>query len=385
MADMTTPTTPAAAQPNLGYGKPTEATIDQVNIWMRGQPWYQEQMRQWGQDPGHPNLAKSQSEQILRMAQAQGVKVDQGNMEVDDHGNFNPVGHKLRNTLIVAGIAAAGIAAPYIIPAIAGAGGGGSAAAGLSAVEGGGFGIGSGTVAALGTGAMAGVPVAAGTTAAGLTTAGLTAGLGPSTGANIAGTAAVANSAPAGIAAGGGMTAGGGTLANMASRFVNNGGLSDVAGAIGRANTAAGNNRLNQQGLTMQANRDNIAGTRSYETMLQERAAQEAALRKQALRDVTLANDVRNPHISQFNTRGPVANTPEYMSAMSELEKRGLSRLQQQDAYTTDKLPALQPYQPLPTDANGLQDRTGTKKSILETVGDYAGPAMSIYSNYFRG
>jgi hypothetical protein len=94
----------------LGYGKPSEATIDQVNIWMRSTPWYQQQLRAWGQDPGHPTLTKAQSRQILREAQANGVVVDEGDMEVDNHGNFNPKGHKLRNVLVVAGIAGAAIA-----------------------------------------------------------------------------------------------------------------------------------------------------------------------------------------------------------------------------------------------------------------------------------
>jgi hypothetical protein len=364
MADMPTPTTPAAtpAQPNLGYGKPTEATIDQVNIWMRSQPWYQNLLKSWGQDPNNVHLSDSQKQQIIQQAQANGVVVDQGNMEVDPSGNFNPKGHKLRNTLIVAGLAAATIATMGAAGAFSGA-----AAGAMGAGEA--AGAGAGAAGAAGTAGAAGgllastatVPLATGT---------------------IAGSVA-SGAVPAALAAGGTTAATGGTLASMASRFATNGGLADVAGAVGRADTAAGNNRLNQQQLSMQANRDNILGNNSYEKALQDRAAQEAALRKQALKDVTLANDVRNPHISQFNTQGARPNTPEYMSAMSELEKRGLSRLQQQDAYTTDKLPALQPYQPLPTDANGLQDRTGTKKSILESVGDYASPVMSIASHYW--
>lgn len=154
---MGTPTGPTA---NLGYGKPTEATIDQVNIWMRSTPWYQQQMKEWGQDPGHPNLSKSQSQQIVKMAQANGVVVDEGNMEVDDHGNFNPIGHKLRNTLIVAGIAGATIAtmgAAGVFSAAAA-----PSAAGLTGVE-------ATATAGLGTaalpGAMATLP-ALGTTAA---------------------------------------------------------------------------------------------------------------------------------------------------------------------------------------------------------------------------
>lgn len=120
----------AQAQPNLGYGKQSEARIDQVNQWMRSTPWYQEQMRAWGQDPGHPTLTKQQSAQILRMAQANGVVVDQGDMEIDNHGNFNPRGHKLRNTLIVAGAAAAALTAGAALGAFGGgAGAGGGAAA----------------------------------------------------------------------------------------------------------------------------------------------------------------------------------------------------------------------------------------------------------------
>jgi hypothetical protein len=178
------PTPPTA---NLGYGQQTEATIDQANIAMRAMPWYQEQMRQWGQDPGHPNLAKSQSQQILKLAQGHGYVVDEGNMEVDDHGNFNPVGHKLRNTLIVVGIAAATIATMGAAGAFSAAAGGSSAAAGAG---------GAGTLAATATvptvGALAaggtGLAAAGGTAAA----AGGAAAVGGTTAATIAGTGAAA-------------------------------------------------------------------------------------------------------------------------------------------------------------------------------------------------
>lgn len=99
-------------QPQLGYGHQTEATIDQVNQWMRSQPWWQQIKGQSG------DISESQKRAILQQAQANGVVVDQGDMEIDKAGNFNPIGHKLRNTLIVAGIAGAAIAAPYVIPAL---------------------------------------------------------------------------------------------------------------------------------------------------------------------------------------------------------------------------------------------------------------------------
>jgi hypothetical protein len=235
----------SAGPPQLGYGKPTEATIDQVNIWMRGQPWYQEQMRQWGQDPGHPNLAKSQSEQILKMAQAQGVVVDQGHMEVDDHGNFNPIGHKLRNTLIVLGIAGATIATMGAAGAFSGSAlAGSTAATGATGATAGTAGtLAATTTVPLMTGTIAGsvasgaVPaaLATGTAAAG-TVGGVTAAnvLGPSTAANIAGTTAAANSVPAGIAAAGGssvvppaVTTGGFTARN----FLNSPGGTQIIGS----------------------------------------------------------------------------------------------------------------------------------------------------------
>lgn len=146
--------------PNLGYGKQSEATIDQVNIWMRSTPWYQQQMRSWGQDPGHPHLTKDQSAQILRTAQANGVVVDQGAMEVDDGGNFNPKGHKLRNTLIVAGVAAATIATMGAAGVFSGGGAAAGGATGASGTAAAGV---AGTGATTGVGAsLAGAAAAAG-------------------------------------------------------------------------------------------------------------------------------------------------------------------------------------------------------------------------------
>ena len=173
--------------PNLGYGNQTEASADAVNIWIRGQPWYQAQLRAWGQDPGHPTLTKSQSQQILRQAQAQGVVVDEGDMEVDDHGNFNPVGHKLRNTLIVGGLAAATIATMGAAGAFSGAAGAGSGAAagGAGAAGTGGTlastAIGSGYLPAIAgavpTGMAGGLATGAGTFGAGMGAAATTGGI----------------------------------------------------------------------------------------------------------------------------------------------------------------------------------------------------------------
>lgn len=133
-------------QPQLGYGKQTEASIDQVNQWMRSQPWWQ-QIKGNSQDIG-----PQQKQAILRAAQQNGVVVDEGDMEIDKAGNFNPKGHKLRNTLIVAGIAGAALAAPYAIPAMTG-GGGTAAGTTAAATAAGGTAAGT-TAAAAGTGGI---------------------------------------------------------------------------------------------------------------------------------------------------------------------------------------------------------------------------------------
>jgi hypothetical protein len=201
---MSDPLAPAAGpSANLGYGKQTEATIDHANIAMRSMPWYQEQMRQWGQDPGHPTLAKSQSQQILKLAQAHGFQVDEGNMEVDPGGNFNPKGHKLRNTIIVAGLAAG---AYFALPAI---------------------------IAAASSGGAAGAGAAAGTAGLGGVEAGVTAGLGAAALPGAGTALGVAGGLGGAAAAGGGAAAlgGGGALASTALPTV----AGTVAGGTGLA------------------------------------------------------------------------------------------------------------------------------------------------------
>src|SRR6266853_2944533 len=97
--------------PSSGVGQSvkqgaSKADIDHVNIWMRSQPWYQEIV---GRNGGHADSDQAKKE-IVSAAQNHGVVIDEGNFEVDNSGNLRGKGHKLRNTLIVAGIAAATIA-----------------------------------------------------------------------------------------------------------------------------------------------------------------------------------------------------------------------------------------------------------------------------------
>ena len=105
------------------WGGDSEASINRVNQWMRSQPWYVQQLRAWGQSPSNVNLTSAQRSMLLRLAQQNGVTVDQGAIEVDPAGNFNPIGHKLRNGLIAAGLGGAAIAAPFALGALAGGGG----------------------------------------------------------------------------------------------------------------------------------------------------------------------------------------------------------------------------------------------------------------------
>lgn len=234
---------PVAGPPSALSGKPTEATIDQVNIWMRGQPWYQTYMRSIGQDPGHPTLTENQSTQVKRLAQANGVVVDEGNIELDDHGNFNPIGHKLRNTLLVLGAAAAAVAAPYALGAF-GAGGGG-AAAGTAGAAGG---VESGVTAGLGAASLPGAGTALGAAGAGAgaATAGTAGAVLPA--ATYGATGAVTNfaTAPAIAGTGGatyGAAAGGSGLASNLLKYgvpVAGGIVGDIiqANASGKASDA---------------------------------------------------------------------------------------------------------------------------------------------------
>lgn len=121
----------------------------------------------------------------MRAAQAHGVVIDEGHIEVDPAGNFNPIGHKMRNFLIGAGIAGAGLGGAAALGAFGGAG------AGVGA------GVGIGETAAAGlAGPIAGLPL-----------------YGPG-GAALGGLGAASAAAPAigGAIGGGGAGAAGGAL-----------------------------------------------------------------------------------------------------------------------------------------------------------------------------
>jgi hypothetical protein len=238
------------ANPQLGYGKQTEASIDTVNQWMRSQPW-------WSAIAGNGGkLSDTQRRAILKQAQANGVVVDEGDMEVDPAGNFNPKGHKLRNTLVVAGLAGATIATMGAAGAFGGAAaaGGGASAAGSGA-------------------AAAGAGTAAASTAA--------------AGAGIGG----------GVAAGGASAAGGGLLAG-AGRFLTTQAGASLAGTL--ANTFTNIYGMNQQ-----------AGAAHESAMAQRDAAQKAEQFAREEAEHGYHNDELNRHANydMYAYRGNGART----------------------------------------------------------------------------
>lgn len=247
--------TPSA---NLGYGKQSETTIDNANQAMRQMPFYQNYMRAHGQDPGHPTLTKSQSQELLKLAQGAGFVVDEGNMEMDDHGNFNPKGHKLRNTLIIAGIAAAtvatmGAAGAFAGPAVGGGtaatGAGAGTAAGLAGVEGAAAGLPASAIAALGTGAMGAVPVTAG--------AGLAALGGGAEAFDAAGNFIGPSSVTGEVGGGGGLLSTGSKLASLGSKL---GSLADTATTIAGNGQDPALNGIGAANAAAQAARNRILG-----------------------------------------------------------------------------------------------------------------------------
>lgn len=173
----------------------------------------------------------------------------------------------------------------------------------------------------------------------------------------------------------------------MAAPFTGGASLAALAplmgDAIGKATSASGNNRLNQEQLGISANRDNIAGNAAAENALMNRSELEGKERHNALIDVARASDTRNPNISQFNTHAPKVNSPEYMSTLTALEQAGMARLKADPTYSTDHMTPLRTYKPL--DIANLQGATGTKPGLFERIGQFAGPALSVYGAMNRG
>lgn len=318
-------------------GGMSEADINAQNQFMRAQPWYQQFLASIGQTPDSVKLDDRQKQDLLRLAQANGIVVDEGDIEIDPAGNLNPKGHKMRNALIGAGIAGA---AALTGGAALGAFGGAGAA-------------GSGGVAGL-MGSAATVPGATLGAAGGL--GGAAAGMG-----GMAGLAGAGYTVPgATLGAGGGTAAGGGLLSRIGG-YLTNGKTSDILGAlggtIGAATQAAGQNRIDADEL-------NMRGNNMYESQLMARSRDEQGQRDDALDNVYRSSWYNNRQPSPYNTKGITPMSDQFKQTLADLAGQGATKLSQTAQYDSNANPALKPFEP-------------SEAGLLEKVGTWAGPILS--------
>lgn len=180
-----------------------------------------------------------------------------------------------------------------------------------------------------------------------------------------------ANAAGAGLSLGKGL----GTASKVADL------LRGTGLAIGDAASTAGNNRVTQETLDLNANGQNIQGQNAFETQLLNRSKLEADQRSQVQKDVYRKSYATNRQPGPFNQAGLTQYSPEYLATLTDLEKQALLRLKKPPDYGTDTMPAVQPYQKyVPS-----QTKNG-QPSTMETLGGWLGPGMTIagaLSKYF--
>ncbi len=286
-----------ADSPSLSVRKgDSESAINAVNQGLRSQPWYQQYLASIGQRPDAVKLSKAQSQQLLKLAQKNGYQVDEGNIEVDPAGNFNPKGHKLRNTLIAAGIGgAAALTGGAALGAFGGAGGAG--AAGAAAMPA----LGGGSTLAAGLGSASALPAVAGGSSL--------AALGG--GATLAGNLGSASALPS---AGGGMgfwdTILGKTTADKVGTIANLGGnllqSRQVNNAV-NAQTDAANRALDLQGNIYQQQRADLAPYRGLGSGAAGMLAQGVGL--PPAQDTTIPA-FQQPQMAQRSPNGPQQPIP---------------------------------------------------------------------------
>lgn len=155
----------ATLPPGIG----NDAQVNQANQWLREQPWYQDLLRSWGQNPQNVHLSDAQREQLLNIARTRGVGIS-NDYEMDESGNIHDKGMSgwKKALLIGGGAAGALFGVPGLFPGLLTAGGGAAAgttaASSLAGVEGGAWGLPASSAAML-PGAVA-APTTAGTLAA---------------------------------------------------------------------------------------------------------------------------------------------------------------------------------------------------------------------------
>jgi hypothetical protein len=352
----------------------TPTQINDLNLHMRQQPWYQTWFQKQGLDPNQVKLSDSQRSALAQEAARNGMPLPP-HMIIDPAGNTNtqhgfagqPTWLKILE--VAAPVAAtAGFGAAGIGPmaGMMGAGGGAGAAGAAAMPEVTGSLAGAALPAAEGTGAaLAG---GTGATLAGMTGGPVVAGGIPTIsglGAGATGlTSGMAASTPA-VTGMSGVTGTGGALSGLLGDHKDiAGGLSDLGKTIGSATSAAASNR----GLAgeFQQKYDQLM----LDAQANQRTNESDAMRKLAQTDyINQGGSHYNPASpfsiggkSYDNTDlgfGPTPIGPGQSEGAQTLQSQLLKRLQPGGSYT-------------PTNPS-----TFTKPGTGETIGNWVGPAIS--------
>lgn len=333
----------ATTAPSLGYGERDKADINDVNVWMGQQPWYRELLASFGQSPDNVHLSDSQKQQVIRAAQANGIVVDEGGngQEVDDSGNFRAKGHKLRNTMIVAGIAAAALGTLGAAGVLGGAAGAGGAASG-------------------------------GTAAAGSVLPSTVIGTGAATLPAVAASGAV----PAALGVGGATAAAVPGVLSKVGGLLGKGSVADTLGLAGKgisgALQSAGQTQLQNNELTANAAQINQRAEEARQAALENLSGQEREQRASDLTNLARQSFVTSGRASPFNPSGAPVQSASYLQGLSDIEKQALARLKEGPMYDPTKIApkAVTPYTP------------NTSQSTLQKVGNIAAPVLTATSAF---
>lgn len=223
-----------------------------------------------------------------------------------------------------------------------------------------------GAISGIGAGAAA-APAASGASAALPASLPVTVG-GLPAGASTIGAIGGGIAAPAGTAATTGLTTAG-VLSKAAP-------LLKAAGAgIGNATNAAANNRGVESDYNLNAYREGNTAQSQIENELMQRAATEAAQRKNDLGNIYRQSVAHNPSHSIYDKQGPPPISQQYLDAIDALSKQGGAALQRAPAYDVANLP-MRTYTPPPP-----MKKAGT----LEQAGNWLGPTLTLASAYLGG
>lgn len=320
--------------------KSTKEAINQWNLEMRQQPWYQDWFHARGLDANHVKLSKGQREELERLAIANGAPKDAfDDMMIDPAGNLNTEhGFASLPTWAKIAIGAGAVAGGFFAaPAIAGAVGGGAGAGGGSAVGG---------ITATGGGV------------GGIGAGGAAAGTAGGIGAGTLGTGAAAASGGTGIFS---------RLAGAAQ----NPALLDAGGRVlGSMSAASANNRGAETAVAL--DRDRLQLDADQLKLASEKSSRDA--QSDAMNKALWGNYVANYQSPVPADVAPYAGTIQGVSDEAKAAGRTLADQAQatiQSGQYTGVNPQVTPFGQLPT-----------QPGMFEKIAGAAGPALSFWSLY---